>query len=339
MANKHNNYFNKQSTKANLGSKTDIKKKKKFTFYLIIFLMTFCVIGSIFGSFAFVENRFASASTNPLDTVLDFNNSAFTSVHGSGQGYYDIPTGVTTNIGLTDYKNVGWTGFDSTKNQLTIWQGFEDIPNFIEFSSYNYLDIQEIKPFVTFNDLAYIAPNTNYAITFDFLIANVNYTLEKFEFYFNGGRKIDILEEVNTSISLSNDWKRCTFIFSNNTSETLTFSSYRFDIKFSTPNYYQFYLSRVSISQGSFTDGYNKGFQDGKQEGIQEGIVIGKEEGFQEGLEKNNSFYSLFSAIIDVPIKAFTSLFNFEIFGQNLTNFFLALITFAVVIKIVQLLL
>lgn len=97
------------------------------------------------------------------------------------------------------------------------------------------------------------------------------------------------------------------------------------------------------------TEAYNQGYYKGKQEGINEGYTQGEEygynkgklEGYNEGVEDGGkySFFSLFSSLIDAPINAFRNLFNFEIFGQNLTNFFLALFTFALIIKIIQLLL
>lgn len=63
---------------------------------------------------------------------------------------------------------------------------------------------------------------------------------------------------------------------------------------------------------------------------------------FNGGSSSNNgeySFFNLISAVIDAPIQAFTSLFNFDLLGINLTSFFLALLSVAVFIAIIRLIL
>lgn len=48
------------------------------------------------------------------------------------------------------------------------------------------------------------------------------------------------------------------------------------------------------------------------------------------------TFNSLISSVIDVPIRAFTSLFNFELLGVNLANFFFAILTVCIVLAIIK---
>ena len=97
------------------------------------------------------------------------------------------------------------------------------------------------------------------------------------------------------------------------------------------------------------------GFQNGKEQGLREGITSGTEDGFErgkiagesigynrgysDGLESANSnnFYSLLSAVVDVPINALRSLLNFELLGFNLWNFFTAILTCGLVIFIIRL--
>ncbi len=55
------------------------------------------------------------------------------------------------------------------------------------------------------------------------------------------------------------------------------------------------------------------------------------------GSSETYTFFGLISAVIDAPIKAFTGLLNFEIFGVNIKSFLLSLFTIALVIAIVKL--
>ena len=85
------------------------------------------------------------------------------------------------------------------------------------------------------------------------------------------------------------------------------------------------------------TDGSIDGFNQGYDNGLSDGKVIGYNKGVQSA--NDYSFFALVSAVVDVPIKAFTSLFNFEILGVNLTSFFYSLFTLACVLCVVKLIL
>ena len=71
------------------------------------------------------------------------------------------------------------------------------------------------------------------------------------------------------------------------------------------------------------------------------GYNVGYENGYTNGVAESNeySFAGLLGAVIDVPVKTFTSLFNFEILGVNLSSFFYALLTVATILTIVKLVL
>lgn len=93
-----------------------------------------------------------------------------------------------------------------------------------------------------------------------------------------------------------------------------------------------------------FSNGYNKGYGEGEMNGIKVGKDLGfsdgKAVGYKEGVAAANdyTFDGLLTAIIDVPVQAFTSLFNFEILGVNLASFFLALLSICIVLAVVKLL-
>lgn len=84
----------------------------------------------------------------------------------------------------------------------------------------------------------------------------------------------------------------------------------------------------LSIGQ---TEGYNNGFNAGQTEGFNAGYV----EGLNTG--SNFTFNSLISSVIDVPVRTFTNLFDFDLLGVNLASFFYALLTMCVVIVILKL--
>lgn len=101
-----------------------------------------------------------------------------------------------------------------------------------------------------------------------------------------------------------------------------------------------FDLSDNSIYQQGVSDGYASGVPDGYNQGYSKGLAQGNTEGFNEGYieglntSNNFTFNSLISSVIDVPVRTFTSLFDFDLLGVNLAGFFYALLTFCAVIVI-----
>lgn len=83
--------------------------------------------------------------------------------------------------------------------------------------------------------------------------------------------------------------------------------------------YVEFINSVESIQRNAYNEGYNYGLNKGLAEA------------------SDYSFFSLLSAVIDVPIQAFTSLFNFDLLGINLANFFYAIFTVCVILAVLKL--
>lgn len=94
-----------------------------------------------------------------------------------------------------------------------------------------------------------------------------------------------------------------------------------------------------------YSDGYSSGSSDGNSQGYKSGYDFGIIEGYNNGYSKGvenagkYTFTNLLGAVIDVPVKTFTNLFNFELLGVNLASFFSGLLTLAVIITIIKLLL
>lgn len=105
--------------------------------------------------------------------------------------------------------------------------------------------------------------------------------------------------------------------------------------------------------QNGYSDGHHEGYESGYAVGTDEGYESGydvgyssgKSQGYTEGYNKGTesassfSFFSLISAIVDVPINAILSLFNFEIFGFNLQPLLTTVLTLCVALAIIRLIL
>lgn len=83
-------------------------------------------------------------------------------------------------------------------------------------------------------------------------------------------------------------------------------------------------------TQGQYDAYGNNRFNAGQQAGYDRGYTAGLAAG------GNNNFMSLIAAVVDAPIKAFTSLFGFDILGFNMKTFVLSILTAALVVAIMR---
>lgn len=126
--------------------------------------------------------------------------------------------------------------------------------------------------------------------------------------------------------------------------------------KGATPGYYDLPVRTYYFEDAfNLTDNqyYKQGYDAGKLDGLEQGetsgytdgFEAGKNEGYWDGYEQaienddRYNFTNLIASVIDVPVKTFTSLFNFEILGVNLSGFFLGLLTCCIVIGVIRLIL
>lgn len=115
------------------------------------------------------------------------------------------------------------------------------------------------------------------------------------------------------------------------------------------------YNLRTYYLTNSFSDNeaYQAGLQYGREQGLasnqqdiydsgfRAGRALGDDEGYTRGVNDANqySFFNLMGAVMDAPVKAFIGLFNFNFLGVNLLNIASGIVTFAVVVRIVRLVL
>lgn len=88
-----------------------------------------------------------------------------------------------------------------------------------------------------------------------------------------------------------------------------------------------------TLSQG-YTEIYTKGYEDGKKIGFENGKIIG----YNEGLNTEPyTFTNLISAVIDVPVNTFFSIFDVEILGVNMKTFVISIACIFIVVAIIKL--
>ena len=92
----------------------------------------------------------------------------------------------------------------------------------------------------------------------------------------------------------------------------------------------------------SNNDGLTAGKEIGQNIGYANGYDIGYTNGYDVGLQDGADFENVYtfdrllSSVIDVPIKAFRSMFNFELLGVNLANFGFAILSVCLVLAVIK---
>ena len=92
-----------------------------------------------------------------------------------------------------------------------------------------------------------------------------------------------------------------------------------------------------------YTDGYNTGssvgYNTGYDTGRQDGYNTGYSVGYNDGVDTDGTAAAIYSGIIAtglIPIQFFLSIFNFEIFGINLTGLVTSLMSVCVVLIVIK---
>lgn len=96
------------------------------------------------------------------------------------------------------------------------------------------------------------------------------------------------------------------------------------------------YILFGSVGSGIYTE---QQYQQFGLDQYNQGQIQGYNSGYAAGVaaSDNNSFLSLFSALIDAPIIVFTSLLDFEVLGFNMRNVMLSLLTACLAVAVLRL--
>lgn len=90
------------------------------------------------------------------------------------------------------------------------------------------------------------------------------------------------------------------------------------------------YNPNLIYTQGQYDSYGNNRYNAGRNEGYNSGYAAGVAAG------GNNNFMSLITAVVDAPITAFTSLLDFDIFGYNMKDLALALLTAGLLVAAIR---
>lgn len=99
------------------------------------------------------------------------------------------------------------------------------------------------------------------------------------------------------------------------------------------------FIIRSSLEQYNYNQGYTTGYDEGYDIGHSEGHQEGWLEGVEYAGNQDETALTIFEGIITialVPINFFLAIFNFEIFGINLSGFVSALLTVSIIIIVVR---
>lgn len=102
-------------------------------------------------------------------------------------------------------------------------------------------------------------------------------------------------------------------------------------------------ISSYLYDASAYDSGYYAGRNDGYNEGYDDGEEFGHQQGFADGVSyaqgQDQTALTIFEGIITialVPINFFLAIFNFNIFGINLSGFVSALLTVSIIIIVVR---
>lgn len=83
----------------------------------------------------------------------------------------------------------------------------------------------------------------------------------------------------------------------------------------------------------------NIGFDFGFDQGYDSGFTAGSNQGYDLGYDaalNSSGFMQLMSAVVDAPIKAFMGLFDVEIMGFNIAGMLIAILSIALIVKVIS---
>lgn len=329
--------------------------------FLIVFEYNgdFFIISSL--SYEYAYDSYKEALSSDYNDGYDAGLSAGESI-GYENGYNDAITNFEQNFNSFSYfldANVSYYSFNSTSNTYELLTNIDNDYLTINSTSFNELNVgfgfggtTQLKPGVKYKVYNYLLQSNFFTvssqgkITID-LINNMPLNLYSF---FNTSSSFSVVGFPNLFDG--------TIICYLNTGQQVSFSNFNLSDGLNLKDYFNANLVKIDILFNDFSilNGfkifasnvnsgiyYEQGFNDGKNSVntssyYNNGFNDGYESGKNYGIANANkySFLGLIGAIIDAPIKAFTGLFNFEILGFNMANFFLGLFTLCVIIVIVK---
>lgn len=256
--------------------------------------------------------------TVPNDTQYQFGvdlqyqyryTQVFESFETGHTGYYNLDTFLTFYTHL-DY--------NSTSDYQFTYQGFKG-------TIYIYDSTEH-----TASDFLYTSEESDYV--------EVDFTINEFTTF-----------EVSTNLTTddgSYDYNIDIHFPSGVSSCSISVPSYVFNADFIFDTSVQIIWSPIiNYDIPNIVDGnsFNVGINEGYEQGFADGTQAGRQQGFADGVrhaqEQDQTALTIFEGIVTValvPINFFLAIFNFEIFGINISGFVSALLTVSIIIIIVR---
>lgn len=91
-----------------------------------------------------------------------------------------------------------------------------------------------------------------------------------------------------------------------------------------------------------FNEGYNSGYTNGLDDGLSQGYQTGYTDGYSVAVNQDTTAAIIFTGILEVallPVNVFLAIFNYEVFGINISGLVASLLTVAVVVIIIRVIL
>lgn len=318
-----------------------------------IVLLLVLVVMSIAFTFLIVTNDnnvFAEPIQKYVNTFTFDNYSssiAFSWPNDLGNSFSDL-----SDLPFSDKGKYSWTDF----TDFSTFKIADNSYNFCCLIPFNYGTYNEFTSFMI-NGVSYNAHFYIYAYGNDgtysgqlftiYLLSNSN---KWYIYYYGNGIPYTLIESPQPYDSVEN-WYYFNFAFNSNITRISCRSNVGLHVLDVSPSVNQLVYTAFQsknptfLSTATVNGAYNAGYEDAKAKynNIQAYLPGGTEYqkiynlGKLAGESSNNTFFGLISAVIDAPIKAFTGLLNFEIFGVNIKSFLLTLFTIGLVISIVKL--
>lgn len=310
-----------------------------------------------FTSNSLYDTVFLHGSSN--DVVLEFSVlGVSTSFNVLNYPTYSGATQINCSVSHNDVYEPG----NARMEQLPITVSYQVYTKFVNgFGSYQYyIDFGLVSVFVSHTASSYIDPCVfNYKYTFviyDLLTSDAIGTLDLY-FVLTVGK----VYPASAAMYFAGYFPAIPNSFFAPNSYVGAGSNFSFSVQsssISSPELNGFLTGVESSVDYEF--GYNSGYREGYDTGLDDGYVSGQKAGYSEGMFDANSivtessasytagyyaglteggdysFFSLISAVVEVPVKTFVGLFDFELLGVNLLGFVMSILGVSVVLSLVR---
>lgn len=335
--------------------------KNRLPAFILAFLIVFWTVASVFGFIAFGRSK-KSAHADIITVSADSTNSYHTTLFRVPlrglTGLYEVDTATQlqneytlvfseNSVFLETYHTDGGAisveVVDSVENTLVVYYRYENLSGWLSHEGNMYVEGSEWNYNISANYQFYYPYTVEYQV--DESASGLNLICNTtFRYVYNGEivgttvhscyitpsfpQQSSYWDYVLPSFDLLYEYQQSgirtlytDFIDQNGGEALLIYER----------NYYESLSNDNDIAvQGAYNEGYAVGKKEGYSNGYEVGVVAGASSA------NEYTFDGLLSAVFDVPVRTFTSLFNFDLLGINLANFFLSLLTLAIIIAVVR---